>query len=54
MENEIFKDAPRTKMVTTRLTKAEYKICKRACKERKITLAQLVRYSLDVVLKDKK
>jgi hypothetical protein len=53
MENEIFKDAPRTKMVTTRLTKAEYKICKRACKERKITLAQLVRYSLDVVLKEK-
>lgn len=46
MVAKIQKEARRTKIVTTRLTKAEFKTFKKLCKNQKITISWLMRSSL--------
>ena len=44
------KDQVRNVVVATRLTKSEYKIFKALCKEKKVTFARLIRYSIEETL----
>jgi len=45
------KEAVRNIIVATRLTREEHKIFKRLCKEKKITFARLIRFSIEETLK---
>lgn len=46
-KQEIKKDSVRKVIVATRLTREEYKMYKKLCKEKKITFSRLLRYALE-------
>lgn len=48
---KIKKDEGRNLVVATRLTKQEHKIFKKLCKEKRVTFARLIRYSLEELIK---
>lgn len=52
MVAKIQKEARHTKIVTTRLTKEEFKTFKKLCKNQKITISWLIRSSLYERLKN--
>ena len=47
----IKKDSGRNVVVATRLTREEHKIFKKLCKEKKVTFARLIRFSIEETLK---
>lgn len=51
MQTKIRKEARRNKIVTTRLTKDEFKLFKKLCKAHKITGSWLIRFSIEETLK---
>ena len=48
---KIKKDQGRSVVVATRLTRDEHRVFKKLCKEKKVTFARLIRYSLEETLK---
>jgi len=45
------KDSVRNIVVATRLTYEEHKIFKKLCREKKVTFARLIRFSIEETLK---